>query len=71
MTTWKRIQGSNGKFQAFGFCDFEDPHGTLRALRVLNDFQIGEKKLVVKVGPSILRLLFTVVLNGTSFAAVN
>ncbi|VDM72036.1 unnamed protein product [Strongylus vulgaris] len=49
VTTWKRIQGSNGKFQAFGFCDFEEPEGTLRALRVLNDFQIGEKKLVVKV----------------------
>ncbi|KIH65822.1 hypothetical protein ANCDUO_03850 [Ancylostoma duodenale] len=49
VTTWKRIQGSNGKYQAFGFCDFEEPEGTLRALRVLNDFQIGEKKLVVKV----------------------
>uniref|UniRef100_A0A8L8KSU9 RRM domain-containing protein n=1 Tax=Heligmosomoides polygyrus TaxID=6339 RepID=A0A8L8KSU9_HELPZ len=53
VTTWKRIQGSNGKFQAFGFCDFEDPHGTLRALRVLNDFQIGEKKLVVKAEPKV------------------
>ncbi|CAI4222860.1 unnamed protein product [Auanema sp. JU1783] len=48
VTNWKRIQGSNGKFQAFGFCDYESPEGTLRALRVLNDFQIGDKKLVVK-----------------------
>uniref|UniRef100_A0A158P9J6 RRM domain-containing protein n=1 Tax=Angiostrongylus cantonensis TaxID=6313 RepID=A0A158P9J6_ANGCA len=53
VTTWKRIQGSNGKFQAFGFCDFEEPEGTLRALRVLNDFQIGEKKLVVKAEPKV------------------
>ncbi|RCN45888.1 hypothetical protein ANCCAN_08053 [Ancylostoma caninum] len=35
LTTWKRIQGSNGKYQAFGFRDFEEPQGTLRALRVL------------------------------------
>ncbi|EYC18732.1 hypothetical protein Y032_0026g1336 [Ancylostoma ceylanicum] len=53
VTTWKRIQGSNGKYQAFGFCDFEEPEGTLRALRVLNDFQIGEKKLVVKAEPKV------------------
>ena len=49
VASWKRIQGVGGKYQAFGFCDFEDPEGTLRALRILNDFQIGEKKLVVKV----------------------
>uniref|UniRef100_A0A1I7XLF0 L-aminoadipate-semialdehyde dehydrogenase-phosphopantetheinyl transferase n=1 Tax=Heterorhabditis bacteriophora TaxID=37862 RepID=A0A1I7XLF0_HETBA len=53
VTNWKRIQGSNGKYQAFGFCDYEDPEGTLRALRVLNDFQIGEKKLVVKAEPKV------------------
>uniref|UniRef100_A0A914BYJ1 PWI domain-containing protein n=1 Tax=Acrobeloides nanus TaxID=290746 RepID=A0A914BYJ1_9BILA len=46
---WKRIQGSNGKFQAFGFCEFEHPEGTMRALRVLNDYPLGDKKLVVKV----------------------
>ncbi|WKY11577.1 hypothetical protein Q1695_003281 [Nippostrongylus brasiliensis] len=59
VTTWKRIQGSNGKFQAFGFCDFEEPQGTLRALRVLNDFQIGEKKLVVKAEPKVREELRT------------
>ncbi|CAJ0946564.1 unnamed protein product, partial [Mesorhabditis belari] len=45
VSNWKRIKGSNGKFQAFGFCDFDEPDGTLRALRVLHDFQIGDKKL--------------------------
>lgn len=35
--------------QGFGFCDFEEPEDTLRALRVLNDFQLGDKKLIVKV----------------------
>lgn len=49
MENWKRIQGSNGKFQAFGFCEFEHPEGTMRALRVLNDYPLGDKKLVVKV----------------------
>lgn len=35
--------------QGFGFCDFEEPEDTLRALRVLNEFQLGDKKLIVKV----------------------
>ncbi|CAD6191617.1 unnamed protein product [Caenorhabditis auriculariae] len=47
-SSWKRIRGSNGKLQGFGFCNFVEPIGTMRALRVLNEFQIGEKKLVVK-----------------------
>ncbi|MCP9264697.1 DNA primase large subunit [Dirofilaria immitis] len=48
VATWKRIQGSNGKFQAFGFCEFESPFGTMRALRILHDYPLAEKKLVVK-----------------------
>uniref|UniRef100_A0A0N5AAS6 RRM domain-containing protein n=1 Tax=Syphacia muris TaxID=451379 RepID=A0A0N5AAS6_9BILA len=49
VATWKRIQGSNGKFQAFGFCEFDNPYGTMRALRILHDFPLGDKKLVVKI----------------------
>lgn len=49
MSNWKRIQGSNGRYQAFGFCDFEHPEGTMRALRILDGFCIGGKKLTVKV----------------------
>ncbi|VDK51066.1 unnamed protein product [Anisakis simplex] len=49
VATWKRIQGSNGKFQAFGFCEFESPYGTMRALRILHDYQLAERKLVVKI----------------------
>lgn len=44
---WKRIQGPNGKFQAFGFCEFDHPDSTLRAVRLLNDWVLGDKKLVV------------------------
>ncbi|KAH7722426.1 PWI domain-containing protein [Aphelenchoides avenae] len=48
VSNWKRIQGSNGKYQAFGFCDFEHPEGTMRALRILDGFCIGGKKLTAE-----------------------
>uniref|UniRef100_A0A1I7SYN1 RRM domain-containing protein n=1 Tax=Caenorhabditis tropicalis TaxID=1561998 RepID=A0A1I7SYN1_9PELO len=48
VTSWKRIKGSNGKFPAFGFCTFTDLEGTLRALRILHEFHLGDKKLTVK-----------------------
>jgi len=32
---------------AFGFCEFEDPEATLRCMRLLNDWLISDKKLVV------------------------
>ena len=32
---------------AFGFCEFEDPEATLRCMRLLNDWLIADKKLVV------------------------
>lgn len=47
--SWKRVQGASGKLQAFGFCEYKEPESTLRALRLLHDLQIGEKKLLVKV----------------------
>lgn len=49
VNNWKRIQGADGKLQAFGFCEFDHPEATLRAIRILHDWQLGEKKLVVKV----------------------
>ena len=36
-------------FTGFGFCEYGDPESTLRALRILHDFKLGEKNLVVKV----------------------
>lgn len=45
---WKRVQGANGKLQAFGFCDYGDPESAMRAIRILHDFEIADKKLVVK-----------------------
>ncbi|CAF1096140.1 unnamed protein product [Adineta steineri] len=49
VVNWKRVQGANGKLQAFGFCEYENPEGTLRCIRLLNGWQIQDKKLVVKV----------------------
>lgn len=32
---------------AFGFCEYEDPEATLRCIRLLNEWAIADKKLVV------------------------
>lgn len=42
VVSWKRVQ-------AFGFCEFGNPESGLRAIRLLHDMEIGNKKLVVKV----------------------
>lgn len=55
--SWKRVQGPSGKLQAFGFCEYEDPEATLRCMRLLNDWQIADKKLVVKVDAKTKTLL--------------
>lgn len=55
--SWKRVQGASGKLQAFGFCEYEDPEATLRCIRLLNEWQIIDKKLVVKVDAKTRTLL--------------
>ena len=35
---------------AFGFCEYADPECTLRAMRLLNGFKLGDKNLVVSGG---------------------
>ncbi|XP_030854548.1 RNA-binding protein 25 isoform X2 [Strongylocentrotus purpuratus] len=47
--SWKRVQGASGKLQAFGFCEYGDPDASLRAIRLLHELEIGDRKLVVKV----------------------
>uniref|UniRef100_A0A3B3ILZ6 RRM domain-containing protein n=1 Tax=Oryzias latipes TaxID=8090 RepID=A0A3B3ILZ6_ORYLA len=46
--SWKRVQGASGKLQ-FGFCEYKEPESTLRALRLLHELLLGDKKLLVKV----------------------
>ncbi|CAL8106464.1 unnamed protein product [Calicophoron daubneyi] len=55
--SWKRVQGASGKLQAFGFCEYEDPESTMRCVRLLNGFTVGEKNLLVKVDPKTEDLL--------------
>ena len=57
MINWKRVQGTNGKLQAFGFCEYDNPEFTLRCIRLLNGYEIGEKKLLVKVDQKTKELL--------------
>ena len=55
--SWKRAQGANGKLQAFGFCEYDLPEATLRCIRLLNDYEIAGKKIVVKVDQKTKELL--------------
>ncbi len=55
--SWKRVEGTNGKLQAFGFCDFAEPQYTLRCIRLLNGYEIADKKLMVKVDQKTRELL--------------
>lgn len=55
--SWKRVQGASGKLQAFGFCEYESPEATLRCIRLLNEWGIADKRLVVKVDAKTKSLL--------------
>ncbi|CAJ0577015.1 unnamed protein product, partial [Mesorhabditis spiculigera] len=57
VNSWKRIKGSNGKLQPFGFCEYETPEGGMRALRILHEFQIGEKKLNIKADDKVRAIM--------------
>lgn len=35
--------------QGFGYCDYAEADSALRAIRLLRDFEIGDKKLLIKV----------------------
>ncbi|KYQ89655.1 RNA-binding region RNP-1 domain-containing protein [Tieghemostelium lacteum] len=55
---WIRGSDASGKLKGFGFCEFDQPEGALRALRLLNDLEIDEgKKLSVKVEDKVQALL--------------
>lgn len=55
--SWKRVQGASGKLQAFGFCEYEDPEATMRCIRLLHEWEIGDKKIVVRVDAKTKQLL--------------
>lgn len=51
------MAGPSGKMQGFGFCDFDNPVATLRVIRLLNGYEIADKKLLVKVDQKTQELL--------------
>ena len=34
---------------AFGFCEYKDPESALRAIHILHEYTLGDKKLLVSV----------------------
>merc|ERR1719400_1820820 len=55
--SWKRVQGATGKLQAFGFCEYNNPDAGLRSIRLLNEFTIADKSLVVNVDAKTKKIL--------------
>ncbi|KAK1296695.1 hypothetical protein QJS10_CPB15g00918 [Acorus calamus] len=48
--SWKRAQDpTDGSLRSFGFCEFESAEGVLRALRLLNKFNVDGRELVLNV----------------------
>ncbi|KAJ3636390.1 hypothetical protein Zmor_004305 [Zophobas morio] len=47
INTWKRVRGDSGKLQAFGFCEFSNPEGALRAMKILGQVELADKVLKV------------------------
>ncbi|KII62157.1 RNA-binding protein 25 [Thelohanellus kitauei] len=46
---WRRVQGANAKLESFGFVEYADQEDALRALRLVNGLQVGDKQLITKV----------------------
>ena len=42
---------------AFGFCEFGNPDSALRAIRLLHDYEIADRKLVVKADAKTKQLI--------------
>lgn len=49
VNNWKRVQGTNGKLQGFGFCEYKEPDAALRSLRLLQGLAVYGKQLLIKV----------------------
>ena len=47
MLLWHPNKTDLVHFSAFGFCEYIAPAAALRAMRLLNGFQLGDKNLLV------------------------
>lgn len=48
VASWKRMQDSDGRPKGFGFCEFEEADGVVRALRHLSNLAIDGQELLLK-----------------------
>ena len=48
VNSFKRMKGTKGVLQAFGFCEYESPESAEKALRLLQYLPLGDKRLMLK-----------------------
>ena len=58
-TYYRGFRHCNFIILAFGFCEYEQPEATLRCIRLLNEWIIADKKLVVSVFSNFMITIFT------------
>lgn len=44
---WKRVKDQEGKPKSFGFCEYEEPEGALRALKLFSGIKLCSADLIV------------------------
>jgi len=58
VSNWRRVADPvSGKLKGFGFCDYENPEGVLRALKILGSMKLDGGELLLKVDDKTQRLL--------------
>uniref|UniRef100_A0A913HTD2 PWI domain-containing protein n=2 Tax=Strongyloides stercoralis TaxID=6248 RepID=A0A913HTD2_STRER len=46
---WKRTEGADGTLQPFLFCEYVDAQSSVKAVKFLNNFKLGDRRLIVKM----------------------
>uniref|UniRef100_A0A0N5BR23 RNA-binding protein 25 n=1 Tax=Strongyloides papillosus TaxID=174720 RepID=A0A0N5BR23_STREA len=46
---WKRTEGADGNLQSFLFCEYVDAQSSVKAVKFLNNFKLGDRRLIVKM----------------------
>ncbi|PRP77391.1 hypothetical protein PROFUN_14397 [Planoprotostelium fungivorum] len=55
---WKRVvDAKSSKLKGFGYCDFGNPYGAIRAIKLLNNFPLGGQNLLIKAESAVQKQL--------------
>ncbi|KAK3289410.1 hypothetical protein CYMTET_3159, partial [Cymbomonas tetramitiformis] len=69
--SWKRVQDpETKKLKSFGFCEYEDAESVLRAMRILNKYELDGQPLLLNVNQATQKYLNDYVANKDSKGAV-